>query len=223
MESVNSGIGSLTTKSEHGVKRECKKEANGSITLKSLPKTSCQDYDGRSRAQGSKWTEGSLQFECIEGGIKKAIACVTPSGKLLAPGEVVPENGKIIECEKDDNDKSTVIDGTGRNHRANCKDHNGQNRTQGSIWVEGPLQYTCDKKGTVLFINCVTPNRMYNILSNGANVIQGKPPMECIQHADGMVSITVLHVHRDFMCGRRHRSKKCQPTPLSRYCLDNDT
>ncbi|KAJ1347099.1 hypothetical protein KIN20_002059 [Parelaphostrongylus tenuis] len=139
---------------EYGIDRECKKEANGDITLKGLSMANCQDYNGLSRNQGSEWREGSFQFRCNEGGMKKIIGCVTSSGMLIPVGGVklilFKENGVDIQCEREANGFVTLR----KLFKGSCQDYAGRSRTQGSEWLEGSTKFRC-VQGVKTAVGCV--------------------------------------------------------------------
>ncbi|RCN50694.1 hypothetical protein ANCCAN_03307, partial [Ancylostoma caninum] len=81
-------------KSVDGFEMECKKHANGTVTLGVLDRAidaNCKDAEGKERKQGEKWVENQyFEKTCKERGRVEIAGC-----RVEAVDDLIPINGKV--------------------------------------------------------------------------------------------------------------------------------
>ncbi|TKR86576.1 hypothetical protein L596_011144 [Steinernema carpocapsae] len=135
---------------------------------------------------GETWVvRSTFVMKCIinpDGGWRTTIvACQTPGGKQIQPGETVTEGDTKVECTK-------MPDGSVRiNRHYKAKTSDCEGHAIGESWIsKRNFNKTCTDKGQKI-VNCVTDSGIaFNL--NSKYTVSGII-YSCLQHTDGTVSI----------------------------------
>ncbi|VDM52254.1 unnamed protein product [Angiostrongylus costaricensis] len=177
-------------KSVDGYDIECKKRANGSITMQVLgrSKKKCKDSSGREWEEGSEWEEYAVKYKCGNDGKKVSMGCITASRVPIREGEVKSVDGYDLECKKYANGYTALL--PLRRSKKKCKDSSGREWEEGSEWKEGSVQYKCGKEGMKELMGCITTSGV--LIREGELKSVDGYHFECKRRANGYTTMPVL-------------------------------
>jgi len=138
------------------------------------------------RPVGTIWQEKSFELECLSGGVRRLVSCVTEDGQRVPVNGSREINGFIMECQQFGNGtvifhgksasgyrpEATRPFGQGQS-QMRCTDEAGNQRAVGSYWIENHrFNKTCRSNGAVEVVHCVSSTG-YNIPLNGQLIKDG--------------------------------------------------
>jgi hypothetical protein len=165
---------------------KCQMNEQGMVVLiqGANPNARC---DGR--PVGTIWQEKSFELECMAGGVRHLVSCVTEDGQRVPVNGSREINGFDMMCQQFGNGtvifhgKSSANSGGYRPEpnrpygqglsTMRCTDENGSQHNVGDYWIENHrFNKTCRSNGAVEVINCVSSTG-YKIPLNGQLIKDG--------------------------------------------------
>uniref|UniRef100_A0A0K0D0G5 DUF4280 domain-containing protein n=1 Tax=Angiostrongylus cantonensis TaxID=6313 RepID=A0A0K0D0G5_ANGCA len=151
------------------------------------------------RPYGSEWKNngGRHQLKCTADGEVVFVGCLTSSGELIPNGETKSVNGVHMACKKDAYG-SPELEVLKKPNEVKCKDAKGQERDPGVEWMDGSIQYKCDKNGEVAVVGCLASSG--ELIPMGDIKLVGGDDMECKMDANGKPVLKALEIFNRVRC-----------------------
>uniref|UniRef100_A0A7E4W5V5 Ig-like domain-containing protein n=1 Tax=Panagrellus redivivus TaxID=6233 RepID=A0A7E4W5V5_PANRE len=193
-----------TTLEDGNTQWRCSINDRGMVTLvqEANPNAKCDGHP-----VGSRWTEKSFELECLPGGARKLISCVTEEGVKVPVNQSKEVNGFTLVCQSFPNgtvsfhgQKAVTVPKPAEGSKpapgggpvtqgkvvVHCADEQNVEHRAGEHWIENHrFNKTCRADGSVEVVNCITKEGLQIPLNQ--NIVKDGSKYTCEKTSQGTI------------------------------------